>query len=562
MAGFLNSIGARLYGLIILAGVGMAIVSGLQIWNLRASMYEQKYAELQHLTEATASVLESLDTAVKTGELSLAEAQSKAKLEIKRFRYDGSNYFWINDMHPKMVMHPIKPSLDGKDLTNVKDPNGKQLFVDFVKAVKASGGGVGNYHWPKPGSEEPVAKSSYVLGFQPWGWIIGTGVYIDDLQAKVWSAVLSALFEVGIVISVLLVAAFFLVSGVVKPMKRLTAAMGRLADGETDIDLAAAERKDEIGAMGRAVKVFRDNAIERRELRSREAEEVERKQREQENMHKLTQDFAATVGGIVEGLGAAAEDLQSASRGLSNSAEQANDRVVSSARASEEASNNVGMVASSAEELSASIGEIGRQAFDAAEVTGKANDDASHSSARINTLATAVHKIGQVVTLIQDIAEQTNLLALNATIEAARAGEAGKGFAVVASEVKALASQTAKATEEIASLISQIQSSTSDAVESIGGITETMGRVSEINAAISAAVEEQGSATGEIMRSVQQASLGTQQVASDMSGVKQASDETRSTALQVKAASDGLSQKAEHLSKEVESFISQVSSAA
>ncbi len=562
MAGFINSIGARLYGLIVLAGLGTALVSGIQIWNMRSAMYEQKHSELQHLVQSTISILEALDADVKAGKITLQDAQGKAKSEIKRFRYDGSNYFWINDMHPKMVMHPFKSKLDGKDLTNVKDPNGKRLFVEFVKAVKADGGGVVGYYWPKPGSDKPVAKSSYVLGFQPWGWIIGTGVYIDDLQARVLAAIVTATVQVAVVMAVLLVAAFFLVSGVVKPIKGITESMRRLAGGETDIDLAAADRKDEIGAMGRAVQVFRDNAIERQQLRDREAEEVARKQQEQDRMRKLTQDFAAMIGGIVKGIGQASEELQGASRGLANVAEQANERVASSATASEEASCSVSTVAASAEELSASIDEIGRQVFEAAEITGKANDDASQSSERIDALANSVRKIGEVVTLIQDIAEQTNLLALNATIEAARAGEAGKGFAVVANEVKALANQTAKATEEIVSLISEIQTSTMGAVESITGITETMTKVSEITSAISAAVEEQGSATGEITRSVQHASAGTQQVASDMTEVKQASDETSATATQVKASSDGLSSQAERLSQEVAAFIDQVSSAA
>jgi methyl-accepting chemotaxis protein len=231
------------------------------------------------------------------------------------------------------------------------------------------------------------------------------------------------------------------------------------------------------------------------------------------------------------------------------------------AAASTQTSVNVQTVATATEELAVSVQEIGRQVAQSARIAGQAVEDARQTDATVQALAAGAQKIGDVVTIIQDIANQTNLLALNATIEAARAGDAGKGFAVVASEVKALANQTGKATEEIGSQIVQIQDTTRQAVTAIQGIARTIGEINEIAASIASAVEQQNAATQEISRNVQQAAKGTQDVSNNIAGVKQAATETGVAATEVLGAAKDLSRQSGELRGEVDHFIADVQAA-
>jgi methyl-accepting chemotaxis protein len=302
--------------------------------------------------------------------------------------------------------------------------------------------------------------------------------------------------------------------------------------------------------------------IKARELEAAAAEtEKHNAAQRKADMHKLADEFQAAVGNIVDTVSSASTQLEAAANTLTKTAEVTPDLTGAVAAASEQASANVQSVASSTEEMTASVDEISRQVQESSRIAGDAVNQAQRTDARINELSQAAGRIGDVVKLITAIAEQTNLLALNATIEAARAGEAGRGFAVVASEVKQLASQTAKATEEISAQITGMQTATQDSVAAIKEIGGTIGRISDIASTIAAAVAEQGAATTEIARNVGHATKGTTQVAISITDVNRGAGETGTASAQVLASARSLSAESRHLRSEVAKFLSTVRAA-
>ena len=344
-----------------------------------------------------------------------------------------------------------------------------------------------------------------------------------------------------------------------KPIIGLTGVMRLLAGGDNHVDIPNAKRSDEIGDMARTVEVFKQNALEMTRMEAEKVETGKRAEAEKKvAMGKLADEFEARVSGIVETVSSQSTEMRSTAEAMSATAEETSRQATSVAAAAEQASTSVQTVASATEELSASVAEINRQVGKSVEIASRANDEAERTNETVQGLAAAADKIGEIVNLIREVAEQTNLLALNATIEAARAGEAGKGFAVVASEVKSLANQTAKATEEIASQISNMQSVSADAVQAIGGIGKTIGEISTICQAISAAVAEQGTATQEIAENTQQAASGTQDVSGTIANVTQAASETGAAAQQVLSSAGELSKQSETLRAEVDSFLAKV----
>jgi methyl-accepting chemotaxis protein len=385
-----------------------------------------------------------------------------------------------------------------------------------------------------------------------------TGATYDDANHAL--LLLAAVVVLALLISGAVV--FLMARSITRPLSALSAAMGDLAAGIIEREIPGVGRHDEIGAMAGTVEVFKQNAIERQRL-SAEAEQAQARAAAQRkaDMQRLADDFQAAVGHIIETVSAASAALETDAHAMSTTAESTQQLSGVVAAASEEASTNVQSVASATEEMSSSVDEIGRQVHESSTIADEAVKQAEKTDARIAELSRAASRIGDVVKLITAIAEQTNLLALNATIEAARAGEAGKGFAVVASEVKSLATQTAKATDEIGAQIAGMQAATQESVSAIKEIGATITRVSQIAATIAAAVEEQGAATQEIARNVQEAAKGTSQVAANIVDVNRGAGETGSASSRVLTSARSLSSESTLLKGELEKFLATVRAA-
>jgi methyl-accepting chemotaxis protein len=435
-------------------------------------------------------------------------------------------------------------------------------FEETRKAVYAAGAGGGSYpinsaEWfgqSTKAIDEVIALS--VQASQEAGALTDL-VQRSSLNTLILTAVMMA-FSIALAAGALWV----VFNRIVRSMGQMTGAMSEIALGNTSLVVPCTNRRDEMGAMARALLVFKENAEKVRVMQAdREALEKAAQAEKAAAMNRLADDFEARVGEIVQTVTTASTELEASAKTLTATADRSQQLATTVAAASEEASTNVQSVASATEELSSSVNEISRQVQESARMAGEAVDQARSTNDRVSELSKAAGRIGDVVELINTIAGQTNLLALNATIEAARAGEAGRGFAVVASEVKALAEQTAKATGEISQQISGIQAATEDSVSAIRQIGGTIEKLSEISSTIAAAVEEQGAATQEISRNVQQAAQGTQQVSSNITDVQRGASETGSASSQVLSAAQMLSGDSNRLKVEVAKFLESVRAA-
>jgi methyl-accepting chemotaxis protein len=378
------------------------------------------------------------------------------------------------------------------------------------------------------------------------------------LSQGTWTMVL--VLVVGALVSLGL-AGWIVIGFITRPLSAMTAAMGRVAAGDVTVAVPALGRRDEVGKLADALETFKANLIETRRLAAEQDGERAAKERRATVVAAAVTDFERSVSEVVSTVTGASAELEAAATTLTGTAEETQAKSGMVAATSEQASGNVQAVAAATDEMSSSISEIARQVQHSTEKARSAVAEAKATDAKVAELLDAAGRIGDVVKLITAVAEQTNLLALNATIEAARAGEAGRGFAVVASEVKALAGQTAKATEAIGTQIAAMQMATREAASSIQSIGTTIVEVAEIATAIAAAVEEQGAATQEISRNVQEAARGTGEVAQSIVEVNQGAVETGSASAQVLAASQELSMQGSRLKTQVDTFLAAVRAA-
>ena len=385
----------------------------------------------------------------------------------------------------------------------------------------------------------------------------------DEMTVQANSSIHTVMLTAGLGLLVSLVAALWIgIKGLSRPIGELKIVMEAFARNELKADVPGVKRRDEVGEMARTVEVFKTNGLEVERMKADQLVTEQRTaQQRKADMIKLANDFEGAVGEIIDTVSSASTELEASARTLTSTAERSQQLTTVVAAASEEASTNVQSVASATEEMASSVNEISRQVQTSASIAGEAVAQARKTNDRVGELAKAASRIGDVVELINTIAGQTNLLALNATIEAARAGEAGRGFAVVASEVKALAEQTARATGEISQQITGIQNATHESVGAIKEIGDTIGKMSEIASTIASAVEEQGAATQEISRNVQQAAQGTTQVSANITDVQRGASETGSASSQVLTAAQSLSRDSNRLKTEVGKFLNTVRAA-
>jgi methyl-accepting chemotaxis protein len=501
---------------------------------------DNKKEDLKDIVGTSFELVAEYGKRVKAGEFPLEEGQKRAAERLKNMTYGEGGYLWINDMQPKVVMHPTQPQLNGKDVSDYKDPHGKALFVEFVKVCRKNGEGFVEYMWPRPGSAEPVPKISYVKVYQPWGWVIGTGAYTDGILAEI--SVLRWKIMIGFGLLALSIAAVTVSVGrkFTRPLKEIRDTVELMAGGDLSIRLPNSHAADEVGILAQSMNRMADS------------------------FHGMIGDVLASANTVVSTVDAMTSKVDKTARGAQDQSTQA----CAIAASAEQMSRTINEIARSAVTASSTsseamqVAEEGKRVTDGAVTTVNAVREATIQLAgMVARLNGKVEEIGKIVTVINDIADQTNLLALNAAIEAARAGEQGRGFAVVADEVRKLAERTIGSTAEISEKVKAVREeslltnkSMEQASEKVSEATRFIKRAGESLAHIVGGVQRTRDEITQIATAVEEQSTTSEEIARNIEGTSIIAREIEKNSGEVLNDVTGLSNVAARLNAAVSEF--------